>query len=837
MTISLKLKIKDLNFILNTIGIILLVIFIIYKPNLLVLFLISFLSGFALYLSFFYNQERTALESILISVMLNTFTIVFTQLLKVFNVKLYSTLIFLIFIILPLIIIALNYRKITNFFTKDNLKKNPDIFFISLILILTLIFFSVYLTGNYLPKEDGPTESYYGIKIEKELSEEKTIYHWNEDFFTGIPQLPLESVAGYYRMGLTSFLNLFNNDYYKDIANLQIVFTIILLLGAYLCFRTANINPTLSFFGILLLFITDFATSATSANIRKIFPVSLMPLLLFFMINILKGKNDIVPLFLTGIAIFFHHIVYGIGSIIFGVLFIIAFLSLDIKNIIKKDFNKNYLFFFLKLFIFGALLFGIALFYIYNLYYYFPGEIPRGIDYSQHFENTSLIKNIFNSIINILGITLRINLSFQFFSYFMIFVIVFLFFRLSKKDKLKFIILKTLLLAMGIYLLVFYLGLSISPTLSLIDYARMIFFIIPIIVLYFLFFLEYIKSPYKYFVIFFFCIFIFYLMFTSVIEEFHKAILHPLGTDHKNQIPLEFRSYMPDKDNNRFALYCMNYFAKGPEILQRTDLDTSEGNVWEMQSLLSWRLKNMMPKQSNRILPRLDHSPVYWKNFMRITNTKYALINFCSCPVNLYPFFANNFTTINFDSQCLKIFEVDTGGFAEKVTLSYPSKPINDGLSYNIDNINDNPFYDFPKGYKHVFPKKINEHILSGKEIVYIKNEEELNLLPEPEILKTQKINDEHYIIFGNFKDKDFVYVKVNYFPMWEAFMDGKKLNTYESNTDLTLIETAKGNNIEFIYRQSIIQKALYLTFLICFILVLAYSKKFIEMPIIKNEF
>ena len=108
-----------------------------------------------------------------------------------------------------------------------------------------------------------------------------------------------------------------------------------------------------------------------------------------------------------------------------------------------------------------------------------------------------------------------------------------------------------------------------------------------------------------------------------------------------------------------------------------------------------------------------------------------------------------------------------------------------------------------------------------------IHNESELNALPEPIVLKTEKISDEHYSFQGNFENGDFVFVKMNYFKMWKAYMGGNSLKTYDSNTDLTLIETAKGNKIEIIYEQPLTNKFLYILFLVSFISLLLLARNF----------
>lgn len=233
----------------------------------------------------------------------------------------------------------------------------------------------------------------------------------------------------------------------------------------------------------------------------------------------------------------------------------------------------------------------------------------------------------------------------------------------------------------------------------------------------------------------------------------------------------------------------------------------------------------MFPRQSNRILPRLDHSPVYWRNFMRLTNTRYAIVNYCSCPVDLAPFFTNDYLKPVLASQCLNIYEVDTGAFAEKVVLSYPAEPVNDGLDYSTVNLNDNPFYDLENGYKHIFPREIKKFLSTNKKIAIIHNETELNLLPEPVALKTEKISDERYTITGNFNQGDFILIKINHFPMWKAYMGGNPLKIYESNVEIILIEADKGNKIELIYEQPIINKFLYSLFLVSLISLLLYSK------------
>ena len=831
MNTLFSFKRANINFFFNLIGILLFLGLAIYAPNLLVLFLISFLSGFALYLSFFYNSERSLGEGILISIMLTTYVFVFVQVLKIFSITIYPWILFLLFLIFPLAIILFHYKKLIIYFKKETYAQNIDLFYISLIALICVLFFSIYLTGDYLPREDGPSESYLGLKIKNELANYNTIYHWVEDFFVGVPQLPLESVSSYYRMGITSLLNIFNSDYYKDIANLQIVFTILLVLGAYLSFRAAGIRENLSFFGILALFTTDFFTSAVGSNIRKIFPVALMPLILLLMIKTLKGKNEIMLIFLASIAIVFHHPIFGVGALMLSSIFLAIFLFYNAKF---KFFNKqkeenrgnekNFKKFILKLILIGILLFGLLAFYVYNLYTYLPGEIPRGIDYSRHFAGSNPISNILKAILNIFSVV-KFD-SYRLFGYFMLIATAYLLFAL-KKDAGKYRILTTFSMMLGIYILVFYLGLTISPTLSLVDYARLIHLIFPIVILFFLFLLGMIKKPFRALLSAISALIIIYLLFASIRPDFVKELYNPMGNDHRNEIPIELKQYMPNKDSSRFALYCMNYFAKAPEILLRTDLGTSEGNIWEIQSLLSWRLKHMFPRQSNRILPRLDHSPVYWKNFMRITNTRYAIANYCSCPVNLAPFFANNYVKPALASQCLNIYEVDTGAFAEKVVLSYPAEPINDGLDYSTVNINDNPLYDLESGYKHIFPKEINEFLDSGKNIVVIHNETELNSLPEPVALKTEKISDEHYAITGNFNEGDFISIKINHFPMWKAYMSGKPLRIYESNVEIILIEANKGKKIELIYEQPLTNKFLYILFLLSFISLLLLARNF----------
>src|SRR3989304_1825867 len=225
MNTLFSFKRANINFFFNLIGILLFLGLAIYAPNLLVLFLISFLSGFALYLSFFYNSERSLGEGILISIMLTTYVFVFVQVLKIFSITIYPWILFLLFLIFPLAIILFHYKKLIIYFKKETYAQNIDLFYISLIALICVLFFSIYLTGDYLPREDG-------------------------------------------------------------------------------------IRENLSFFGILALFTTDFFTSAVGSNIRKIFPVALMPLILLLMIKTLKGKNEIMLIFLASIAIVFHHPIF-----------------------------------------------------------------------------------------------------------------------------------------------------------------------------------------------------------------------------------------------------------------------------------------------------------------------------------------------------------------------------------------------------------------------------------------------------------------------------------------------------------------------------------------------
>src|SRR3989338_2682463 len=826
MKTSFSFKKSNFNFFLNIIGLILLFGLILYAPNLLVLFLISSLSGLALYLSFFYNEKRSLLEGILISVMLTTYVFVFVQILKIFSLKIYPWMLFLLFIILPLIVIALHFKKFSIYFKKETYAQNIDLFFVGAIAVISVIFFSIYLTGDYLPREDGPLESYLGLKIKNEFLKYNTIYHWNEDFFVGVPQIPLESAVTYYRMAVTNLLNVFNEDYHKDIANLQILFSIFMLLGAYLSFRAAKIRESLSFFGVLLLYITAFPTTMNTTFIRKIFPVALIPLILFLMIKTLRGENEIILIFLSGIAVSLQHPIFGLGSLLYSSLFLFVFLLGNAKNLIPAFKSKNLnRYFLLKLMFVGILLIGLAAFYIYNLAVYLPDETLKGISYNKGVSSNAII-NIGKAV---LGITSILMTPYsKIFGYFMIVAIIYLFFVLYKKDAEEYGILKHLSIVIGIYLLFYYLVLVRSNTLSAIWYDRMLFFNSPVVVLFFLFSIKRIKNPFRSMLLIIAGIVIIYSLFAVFKPNFTREIIfNEMGNEHRKEIPVDFRQYMPDRDNNRFTVYCMNYFENVPEILLKTDLDTSDGNVWEMQSLLSWRLKHMLTEQSNRILPRLDHPPIYWKNFMRMTNTKYAVVNFCGCPVNLVPFFSNNYVKLALTSQCLNIYEVDTGAFAEKVTLSYPADPINNGLNYGITNISDNPLYDLESGYKHVFPREINKFIAAGKKIIVIHNESELNALPEPIVLKTEKISDEHYSFQGNFENGDFVFVKMNYFKMWKAYMGGNSLKTYDSNTDLTLIETAKGNKIEIIYEQPLTNKFLFILFLVSFISLLLLARNF----------
>jgi len=123
--------------------------------------------------------------------------------------------------------------------------------------------------------------------------------------------------------------------------------------------------------------------------------------------------------------------------------------------------------------------------------------------------------------------------------------------------------------------------------------------------------------------------------------------------------------------------------------------------------------------------------------------------------------------------------------------------------------------------------EEINEFLDSGKNIVVIHNETELNSLPEPVALKTEKISDEHYAITGNFNEGDFISIKINHFPMWKAYMSGKPLRIYESNVEIILIEANKGKKIELIYEQPLTNKFLYILFLLSFISLLLLAGNF----------
>lgn len=172
-------------------------------------------------------------------------------------------------------------------------------------------------------------------------------------------------------------------------------------------------------------------------------------------------------------------------------------------------------------------------------------------------------------------------------------------------------------------------------------------------------------------------------------------------------------------------------------------------------------------------------------NYLKLGGFKYLFMNIQYPIANyvlsqIYP----NYTYPIYQNGPLVILTVNNTNYVEKVDLvkgvseeKYKDK---DGYKY----ISISPHYDF----------KVKEEDFTKDPM-------------EPEALEFDRISPTEIRIYGDFKERDFVVFKEQYFSRWKAYMDDKEIPVYSTLHEMVLIRTNPGKEIVLKYEVLDIEK------------------------------